>query len=88
MSGAALARALAITTLVLIVFALAPAILTSRVDLQQALRSDTRQSAGRRHRLATEALVAAQLAFALLVLSAASCRQQQQAHRYARDHAP
>ena len=71
MSGTALTGAVAITTVVMIAFALAPAILTSRVDLQQTLRSDTRQSAGRRRRLATEGLVAAQLAFALLVLSAA-----------------
>jgi predicted permease len=71
LSGTALAGAVAITAVATIVFALAPAILTSRADLQQTLRSDTRQSAGRRRRLATEALVAAQLAFALLVLSAA-----------------
>jgi putative ABC transport system permease protein len=71
LSGTALTGAVAITTVATVVFALAPAILTSRVDLQRALRSDTRQSAGRRRRLATEALVAAQLAFALLVLSAA-----------------
>ncbi len=70
-SGTALTGAVAITAVATIVFALAPAVLTSRVDLQQALRSDTRQSAGRRRRLATEALVAAQLAVALLVLSAA-----------------
>ena len=70
-NGTALAGAVAITAVATIVFALAPAVLTSRVDLQQALRSDARQSAGRRRRLATEALVAAQLAVALLVLSAA-----------------
>jgi putative ABC transport system permease protein len=71
MNGRALIGAFAITAFVMIVFSLAPAILTSRVDLQQALRSDSRQSVGRRRRLATEALVAAQLAFAVLVLSAA-----------------
>ncbi|HET7241013.1 MAG TPA: ABC transporter permease, partial [Gemmatimonadales bacterium] len=64
LSGTALTGAVAITAVATIIFALAPAILTSRVDLQQTLRSDARQSAGRRRRLATEALVAAQLAFA------------------------
>ena len=49
-SGTALTGAVAITAVATIVFALAPAVLTSRVDLQQALRSDARQSAGRRRR--------------------------------------
>ena len=71
LNGTALAGAVAITAVATMIFALAPAILTSRVELSQTLRSDARQSAGRRRRLATEALVAAQLAFALLVLSAA-----------------
>src|SRR5262245_382402 len=71
LSGTALTGAVAITAVATIVFALAPAILTSRVDLQQTLRSDARQTAGRGRRLASEGLVAAQLAFALLVLSAA-----------------
>jgi predicted permease len=71
-SATALTGAVAITAVATIAFALAPAILTSRVDLQQTLRSDTRQSNSRRRRLVTEGLVAAQLGFALLVLSAAS----------------
>jgi putative ABC transport system permease protein len=71
LSTTALTGAIAITAVATVVFALTPAILTSRVDLQQTLRSDARQSTGRRRRLATEVLVATQLAFALLVLSAA-----------------
>ena len=67
----ALAGALAITAAAILVFGLAPAILTSRLELQAALRTDTGQSATRRSRIGTEALVAAQLALALLVLTAA-----------------
>ncbi|HEX9892792.1 MAG TPA: ABC transporter permease, partial [Gemmatimonadales bacterium] len=67
----ALAGALAITGFAMFLFGLAPAIFTSRVDLQQVLRSGTHQSAGRGSRLATEGLVAAQIALAVLVLSAA-----------------
>lgn len=68
---AALAGGVAITTLAVLIFALAPAVITSRVELERVLRSDTRQSASRGSRLATEALVAGQVALALLVLSAA-----------------
>ena len=67
----ALAGALAITTVTVLLFGLAPAILTSRPELQAVLRSDTGHSATRRSRIGTEALVAAQLALALLVLAAA-----------------
>lgn len=67
----ALLGAIAITGVALLLFGLAPAVITSRIELQQALRSGTRQSAGRTSRRATEALVAAQVALALLVLSAA-----------------
>ncbi|HEU4630214.1 MAG TPA: ADOP family duplicated permease [Gemmatimonadaceae bacterium] len=67
----ALLGAVGITGVAMLLFALAPAVLTSRVELQQVLRSDTRQSVSRRSRLATEALVAGQVALALVVLSAA-----------------
>ncbi len=63
--------AVVITAVVTLLFALAPALATSRVELQEALRSGTRQSGGRRFRLATETLVAGQLALAVVVLSAA-----------------
>jgi putative ABC transport system permease protein len=64
--------AVAITALVTLLASLAPAVVTSRVELQDALRSGTRQGgASRRFRLGTEALVVGQVALALLVLSAA-----------------
>ncbi len=72
MNGAALAGAVVITTLAVLVFGLGPAVITSRVDLQDALRSGTRQTGSRRSRLAAGALVAAQVALAMVVLSAAA----------------
>jgi predicted permease len=71
MNATALAAAVAITVVSMMFFSLAPAIATSRAHWHQALRTDTRHTASRRSRLAMEALVAAQLALALLVLSAA-----------------
>ncbi|HUF28197.1 MAG TPA: ABC transporter permease [Gemmatimonadaceae bacterium] len=71
LNATALAGAVGITTIAMLLFALAPAIMTSRVQLQEVLRSGTRQSGSRRSRLATEALVAGQIALALVVLSAA-----------------
>ena len=71
-NGTAVVGAVAITALATLLSALAPALTTSRVQLQDALRSGSRQSGGsRRHRLGTEALVVGQVALALLVLSAA-----------------
>ena len=71
-NGTAIGGAIAITGLVTLLFALAPALVTSRVELQDALRSGSRQSGvGLRFRLGTEALVVGQIALALLVLSAA-----------------
>ena len=71
-AGPVLFGAIAITTLATLLFALAPSMVTSRVDVQEALRSGTRQSSGsRRFRLATQALVVGQVALALLVLSVA-----------------
>jgi predicted permease len=72
LNGGAVVAALAITALVTVLFALVPALITSRVELQSVLRSGTRQGgASRRFRLGTEALVAGQVALAVLVLSAA-----------------
>jgi putative ABC transport system permease protein len=71
LNATALAGAVVITGIAMSVFALAPAVMTSRVDAQQVLRSGTRQSGGRRARRLTEGLVAGQVALALLVLSAA-----------------
>lgn len=71
LNAIALAGAIGITVLAMLIFAVAPAIITSRVDLARVLRSDARQSASRGARLATDALVVGQVALALLVLSAA-----------------
>jgi len=71
LNAIALAGAIGITVLAMLIFAVAPAIITSRVDLARVLRSDTRQSVSRGTRLATDALVVGQVALALLVLSAA-----------------
>ena len=68
----AFAGAAGITALVTLLFAVVPALVTSRVTLHEALRSGTRQTgSSRRFRLGTEALVAGQIALALMVLSAA-----------------
>jgi len=71
LNQAALVGAMTITGVAMLLFGLAPALLTSSVEPQQALRSDARQSTGRPSRLATEGLVAGQVALALVVLSAA-----------------
>ena len=70
-NATALAGAFAITAAAMLLFSLAPAVMTSRVDLQQVLRSDTRQTGSRRSRALAETLVVGQLALALVVLSAA-----------------
>src|SRR5205823_5990664 len=66
-----LAGAVGITGLAMLIFGLAPAVMTSRVEIERVLRSGTRQSASKRSRVGTEGLVAGQVALALLVLSAA-----------------
>lgn len=71
LNASALAGAVVITFLATLLFALAPTLTTSRVEAQQVLRSGERRSASRRARLLAEALVAGQVALALLVLSAA-----------------
>ena len=72
LNGTAIMGAVGITAVVMLLFALVPALVTSRVELQTVLRSGTRQSGGsRRFRFGTEALVAGQVALAVLVLSAA-----------------
>ncbi len=71
LNATALAGAVGITGLAMLIFGLAPAVITSRVEIERVLRSGTRQSASRRSRLGTEGLVVGQIALALLVLSAA-----------------
>jgi putative ABC transport system permease protein len=68
----ALLGALGITAAALLMFGLAPAVIAARGDGQTALRSGARQTAGRAWRIAREGLVAAQVALAVLVLSAAA----------------
>ncbi|MGZ8379061.1 MAG: ABC transporter permease [Gemmatirosa sp.] len=70
-AGALLAAA-ALTAAAMLLFAIAPAVLTSRVDVQGALRAGARHGAGRGARRLREALVAGQVALAVLVLSAAA----------------
>ena len=67
----ALLASVAITGVAMLLFALAPAVAASRVEIADVLRSGTRQSAGRRSRRASELLVVGQVALALVVLSAA-----------------
>jgi predicted permease len=72
LDASAVGASLAITAVVMLLFALVPALVTSRVELQTVLRAGTRQSgASRRFRSGTEGLVAGQMALAVLVLSAA-----------------
>jgi putative ABC transport system permease protein len=72
LDGRVFGGAAGITALVTLLFAVVPAFVTSRVELQNALRSGMRQSGqSRRFRLGTELLVAGQVALALVVVSAA-----------------
>ena len=68
----ALLAALAITGAAVLLSGLAPAMITARVELQEALRAGARQTASRGSRLVAEGLVAVQVALALVVLSAAA----------------
>jgi putative ABC transport system permease protein len=68
----ALVAATAITGAAVLLFALMPAFITSRVELQDVLRSGSRQSGGGRGlRAVTESLVVGQIALAVAVLFAA-----------------
>ena len=65
--------AVGVAAVATLVFALAPAIVTSRAELQGVLRTGAGQATGsRRFRLAREGLVAAQVALAVVVLSFAA----------------
>jgi predicted permease len=66
-----LAGAAGITGIALLLFALAPALLTSAGNIEGTLRAGVPRGASRRSRRTTEALVTGQVALALLVLSAA-----------------
>jgi predicted permease len=71
LDATALAAAVGITLGATLLFALAPALVTSRVEAAEVLRSGARRTAGRRSRGAAELLVVGQVALALVVLSAA-----------------
>ena len=68
----ALLATIAIASLAMALFGLAPALMTSRVELARALRSGARQGLGRRSRLVADALVVGQVALAFIVLSVAA----------------
>lgn len=63
--------AFAITATATMLSSIIPALMTATTDVQRALRSDARLSASRGSRLVAEGLVSAQVALAVLVLSAA-----------------
>ena len=71
LNGMALLASVAITGLAMLIFSVSPALVASRTQPQDALRSGARQSASRRSRLVMEGLAALQVALALVVLSAA-----------------
>jgi putative ABC transport system permease protein len=71
-SAAALVGALGITGAAMLLFGLGPALVGARTDLQEALRSGTRETGSRVSRIVREVLVMAQVGLAVLVLSAAS----------------
>jgi predicted permease len=68
----ALAAAIGITILSVLISSLAPAVLASRVNAGDALRSGTRQTMSTSARLAGEILVATQVGLAVVALSAAA----------------
>ena len=69
--GRALVVAALVTGIALLIFGLFPALHGSRIEFSGVLRSGSGQSASRRSRLAMEALVAGQVALAVVVLAAA-----------------
>lgn len=71
LNAAALGAAVAITAAAMLIFAVAPALATSRAGAQHVLRSGTGQRTTRRTWRTTEWLVAGQIALAFVVLSAA-----------------
>lgn len=70
-NGTALLAALGITSIAMLASGLGPALLSSRVDAQDALRSGSRSSGGTRVRMLAEVLVVAQIALAAVSLTTA-----------------
>lgn len=71
LNGMAFGVAAGVTTFAVILFGIAPALLAGRINLQQVLRHGRGQSPNRRSRFTAEALVAIQVALAVMVLAAA-----------------
>jgi putative ABC transport system permease protein len=71
-NGSALTAALGITVLTIVLAGIAPAVVASRVNAGDALRSGTKHSMGRRIRIAGEIMVATQVGLAVVALSAAA----------------
>ena len=63
--------AFGITLVAMLLFAVSPSVIASRVNAHEVLHAGTRSSGTRRMRVATEALVAGQVALAVIVLLAA-----------------
>ncbi len=70
--ASALALSLLVTTGAMLLFAVAPAFLTSAIDAVEVLHSGSRHGATRRFRHLADALVVGQVALSLVVLSAAA----------------
>ena len=71
LDATALTGALVLTGVAMLLFGLAPAIASSRTELQRVLRAGARPAPTRRSRIATEALVVGQVALAFIVLASA-----------------
>lgn len=65
-----LAAALGITVLTMLLFGVSPSLVASRVNAHEVLHAGTRSGGTRRMRAATEALVAGQVALAVIILLA------------------
>jgi putative ABC transport system permease protein len=72
LDATSIAAAIGITSAAVLLFGLGPALVTSRANLQDLLRSASRHTVDRGARLTREALVGAQVVLAVLVLSAAT----------------
>lgn len=72
LDGRALLAAVGVTTIAMLVFGVLPAIMSARVNLQDVLRTGVQHTSSRGHRRLAELLVGAEVALALVVLSAAA----------------
>ena len=70
LNGQVFAAAIGITIVTMLLFGVSPSLVASRVNAHEVLHSGTRSSGTRRMRAATEALVAGQVALAVVILLA------------------